>query len=199
MDDSLKGEFILNAKKLKKGSKLHFFSSFCSNPEGITFAEQENGEEIVLLVRRHFATNIPWLVAAMFLALFPLFFPFFINNFPFFLPSDLTIMLMLAFYYIVLFGFILLRFTLWYFHTGLVTTLRVVDIDLSGILYRRIVETKHGNIEDVTYNQTGFIASLFNYGNVITQTAGQSENIEFDRVPRPSKVADIIGDLAQPI
>lgn len=205
-DDKLSGEFILDKESSQKAitsiiekTHPHFYSSFAHNPEGISFAEQEDGEEIILLLRRHFITNIPWIALAIFFILLPFAFPFILANTPLPLPSPMTLGLALAFYYLFIFGFILLNFTLWYFHIGLVTTFRVVDIDLAGILYRRVTETKHGNIEDVSYNQVGFITSLFNYGNVIVQTAGTEENIEFDRIPRPAKVADIIGDLAHPV
>lgn len=216
MEGTLKGEFILNGEsKNEEISKTvpngpsnlknliqkapHFYSSFWQEPLGVNFAEQEVNEEILLLLRRHFVTNIPWIAAALVLLLLPFAFPFVINFFPFPLPSSQTLLLSLLFYYLVVFGFVLLNFTLWYFQVGLVTNIRVIDVDLAGILYRRISEAKVQNIEDVTYNQVGFIRSLFNYGNVLVQTAGAEENIEYDRVPRPSRVAEIIGDLSQPI
>lgn len=207
MEPTLKGEFILGQKTVegkkeppKPDSKrvhspLHFYSSFSRFPEDITFAEREEGEEILLLLRRHFITNIPWLFTTLLLFLLPFFSPFILATFPFPLPQNSTIMLVWAFYYLVLFGFVIVKFTLWYFHVGLVTTQRLVDIDLHGILYRQISEAKNKNIEDVSYTQIGFVRSLFNYGDVFVQTAGAESNIEYDRTPRPSVVADIIGDL----
>ncbi len=215
MDNELNGEFILNTddqndEKLnedniaptpKKVTNIkvspHFYSSFTHFPEGVSFEEQEENEDIILLVRRHFATNIPWIFASFLLILLPLTFPFFINFFPFPLPSPQAISFYIAFYYLVVFGFILINFTLWYFNVGLVTNLHVIDIDLSGILYRQISQAKMEKIEDVTYKQSGFIRSLFNYGDVHVQTAGEEENIEYDRVPRPAKVAEIINDITE--
>jgi len=214
MDNKLKGEFILNQtlpaeaevplptppKDLEKTKPIvhnnpHFYSSFCQFPKGVTFAEQEKDEKILLLLRRHFVTNVPWIATALFFVLLPISFPFIIQFTPFPIPSQTTLILYFAFYYLVLFGFVLVKFTLWYFHTGLVTTHRLIDIDLHGILYRNVAEAKNRNIEDVKYIQSGFILSLFNYGNVLVQTAGSENNIEYDRVPRPSQVANIIGDL----
>lgn len=207
MEHTLKGEFVLGqetAEEKKEPPKTHtkethssphFYSSFCRYPKGITFAEREEGEEILLLLRRHFVTNIPWLLTTFLLLLLPFLSPFILANFPFPLPQNSTIMLVWAFYYLVLFGFVIVKFTLWYFHAGLVTTQRLVDIDLHGILYRQISEAKNKNIEDVSYTQIGFVRSLFNYGDVFVQTAGAESNIEYDRVPKPSVVADIIGDL----
>lgn len=216
--EKLEGEFILNkpeqateeeAKKIEAEEKKeaqavvqqkiphpsHFYSSFTENPTGIYFAEQEQGEEILLLLRRHFITNLPWMLTALFFAILPISFPFAFATLPITPPQPGTIALLLLFYYLVLFGFVLVKFTLWYFHTGIVTTRRLIDIDLHGILYRQVSETKNKNIEDVSYDQIGFVRSLFNYGDVHVQTAGAENNIEYDRVPRPSIVADIIGDL----
>lgn len=213
--NALEGEFILNggqAETISQPSesanspkpqavvaknRLHFYSSYFKNPVGITFGEQEENETILLLLRRHFVTNVPWIATTVVLLLLPFIFPFVLRFFPFPLPEQQTIMLFMGFYYLVILGFVILNFTLWYFQAGLVTTIRVIDVDLSGILYRQISEAKIQNIEDVTYNQSGFIRSLFNYGNVLVQTAGTSENIEYDRVPRPSRVAEIVGDLSQ--
>lgn len=211
MDKSLNGEFVISkstandvketphstspSRKINHKSALHFYSSFCRNPKDITFAEREEGEEILLLLRRHFVTNFPWIFAAVFFILLPITFPFLALTLPFTLPSPNTIALFVGFYYLVLFGFVLVNFTLWYFHAGLITSHRLIDIDLHGILYRQISEAKNKNIEDVTYTQIGFVRSLFNYGDVMVQTAGAESNIEYDKVPRPSIVADIIGDL----
>ncbi len=203
--DPLEGEFILNkeepsiphaAQKATEMNNPHFFSSYCKNPHGVSFGEQEENENILLLLRRHFVVNIPWITASIALLILPFIFPFILRFFPFPLPQQETILLFIAFYFLVVFGFIILNFTLWYFHVGIVTNIRVIDIDLSGILYRQISEAKVKSIEDVTYDQTGFITSLFNYGNVHVQTAGTEENIEYDRVPKPSQVADIIGDIS---
>jgi hypothetical protein len=219
MDSTLNGEFILNENSDKKledpkdlsndkntakkqfspsnQDTLHFYSSFCSNPKGLSFAEQHENETILLLLRRHFVTNLPWIAVSLILAVIPAIFPLIENLFPFPLPSVSTLVLLLVFYYLVLFGFILLNFTLWYFQAGLITNLRCLDVDLSGILYRQISDAKNENIEDVTYTQVGFIRSLFNYGNVLVQTAGAEENIEYDRIPKPAKVSEIIGELSQ--
>lgn len=207
MDKDLNGEFDLSklgeksGKKekllelVKKDSHLHFYSSFSAYPKGIRFEDQRSGEEILLFLRRHFVTNVPWILLSLFLAVLPVFFPFFFADLPFPPPSPNVIALLLATYYLVIFGFVLLNFTLWYFHTGIVTNFRVIDIDITSILIREVAEAKNEDIQDVSYTQIGFVRSLFNYGDVHVQTSGSLQNVEFDRVPRPSVVARIIGDL----
>lgn len=206
-NDKLEGEFILNSNKntdtnvatksrvILNSNPTHFYSSYCENPKGFKFSQQETNERVLLILRKHFITNLPWILSAIALGLLPLLFPLIIASFPIPLPGQSILLYYIASYYLIIFGFILINFSLWYFHTGLVTSKRLLDIDLAGILYRQISEAKNSNIEEVTYAQVGFIASLFNYGNVYIQTSGAEVNIEYDKVPRPSKVADIISDL----
>lgn len=208
MDSKLHGEFNLSTSSkdlmpkidtslpLKKPSDLHFYSSYSHNPKGVTFEDQENDEDILLFVRRHFITNLPWLLSGLFLILLPLVFPLIISAFPFPLPSFNILTLMLLTYYLIIFGFLLLNFTLWYFNTGIVTNSRVIDININGILYREVAETNNEEIQDVSYTQIGFIRSLFNYGDVAVQTAGSKQNVEYDKIPKPSLVSRIIGDLS---
>ena len=39
----------------------HSFSSFLSYPENVHFDTQEEKEQIILLLRKHWVTNIPWI------------------------------------------------------------------------------------------------------------------------------------------
>lgn len=208
MDNGLHGEFNLSTPDIdlpqpsdvtlpfKKTSNLHFYSSYCRNPKGITFEDQEHDEDILLLLRRHFITNLPWLLSGLFLILLPIIFPFILSVFPFPIPTSNILTLMLATYYLIIFGFLLLNFTLWYFNTGIVTNIRVIDININGILYREVAETNNEEIQDVSYAQIGFIRSLFDFGDVAVQTAGSKQNVEYDKIPKPSIVSRIIGDLS---
>lgn len=210
MEKKLEGEFVLNdtaesapqEATAKKGyttavhkNSPHFYSSFVDHPKNIHFVDQEADEEIILFIRRHFITNVPWIVGSIILALLPVtLFPFIITFSLFPMLSPQTLFLMALFYYLIIFGYVLLKFTLWYFHVGIVTSKRVVDIDIHGILFKDISEAKNEFIQDVSYTQNGFIRSVFNYGDVFVQTAGSMQNIEFDKAPRPATIARTIGD-----
>ena len=58
-------------KELTVLNPVHIFTTFMKNPKGISFAEQENDESIVLFLRRDFITNVPWIVAALGLLFIP--------------------------------------------------------------------------------------------------------------------------------
>lgn len=209
-DESLSGEFILNPtdKKEKKAlesdieshlkhkHKVKFYTSLCINPEGVTFENQESDEEIVLLVRRDLITNVPWIVTALILISIPPLISLFNDLFtPFFQISATTQLIAIIFYYLIVFGFILVEFTLWYFNVGIVTNKRIIDLDLSGILFKHVSETRLNLVEDVSYVKVGSIRTIFDYGDVLIQTAGTLANFEFLRAPEPARIVRIIADM----
>lgn len=177
-------------------SSPHFYSSYSYYPKNVKFVNQEGGEEIILLIKRRFIVNLPWILTGIFLAIIgPLLFPFIISNLPIPPINPLQLALMLVFYLLGIFGFLLTKFTLWYFHVGIVTNKRIKDIDIHGVLFKDIAETRINLVQDVKYSQVGFLPSLFNFGDVFVQTAGTEPNVEFDRAPTPAKIAKIIGDM----
>ena len=206
---NLEGEFNLKQKEINqiqperapskeviKNGFPHFYSSLWRFPKGVFFQQQEEGENIVLLIRRDFITNLPWILSAVLLSLVPIIAALLIPVFFSFIKISLVGQtISILFYYLILFGFVLVNFSVWYFNVGLITTKRVIDMDLSGILYKNVAETRLSLVEDVTYKQVGSVRSIFNYGDVFAQTAGAHPNFEFDRVPEPAKIVRIIADM----
>jgi len=177
-------------------NRPHFFSSYCEYPEGITFENQNPDEIILLLIRRDFITNLPWILGSILLAVVPFALASIITFiFPNLLLSQTTQAVILAFYYVVVFGFILTEFAIWYFNVALVTNQRIIDVDVSGILFKDVAETQLELVQDVSYNQNGAVRSIFDYGDILVQTAGTLPNFEFDRAPQPSSIVRIIGNL----
>jgi hypothetical protein len=75
-------------------------------------------------------------------------------------------------WYLLVTAVVLGGFLRWYFDVFVVTDERIIDIDFNNLIYKNITSTKIDNIEDVTYNVSGAIQSLFNFGQVLIQTAG---------------------------
>ncbi len=177
-------------------SKARFYSSLTLYPDGVTFQNQEVDEEVILLIRRDFITNVPWIISVLLLALVP---PALFILVPIFFPviqiTQPFIALAIVFYYLVLFGFTVLYFTIWYFNVGLVTNKRVIDMDVANILVKETSEARLAAIADVTYTQVGSIRGLFDYGDVRVLTETYEQNLEFDRAPNPNMIRKIIGEL----
>lgn len=214
--NNLKGEFILTTKPTSnatitttpeaatiaqnghnhKHTSMRFFHSLGQYPSNVTFLNQEADEEVILVIRRDFITNVPWIISVSALALLPI---LLFILFPIFLPaiavSSTLIFLSLSFYYLVVFGFTVLYFAIWYFNVAIVTNKRIVDLDVPNILIRHLSEARLSAIVDISYSQVGGIRSFFDYGNVDAQTEALTQNIEFDRAPNPNLIRKIIGEL----
>ena len=170
-------------------------STFAINPVGVTFESEEVGEKIILLLRPSLVTLIPPTLVTIFLMTVPLIVGFIAGVIGFEFGEFLTtaqVFLLVAFWYIFVFGYILYQFLLWYFNVYLLTNERIVDFDFMGLLSRQISFAKLGQIEDVTPRSLGFFSTFFNYGNVYVQTAGVKPEFEFEKVPRPDDVAEEI-------
>lgn len=181
----------------KEKNKAKMFTAFSFMPEDLRFQTQEAGETVVLLLRAHWITNIPWVIAGILLAITPFFLiPLLLSTaiFPIPLPPNYITFGTLL-WYMGTFSFLIIEFLLWYFTVSLVTTERIVDIDLNDLLHKDISETRISHVEDVNSQTGGFIRSLFDYGDVFVQTAGKHANFEFLAVPHPQEVVKIVNQL----
>lgn len=167
-------------------------ASYFYLPDKVNFETQEKGERIILLLRKHIITNIPWLVVAILLALAP----FLLGFFPLlsFLPDRFQFVAVL-FWYLIVLAFILEEALSWFFNVYIVTDERIVDVDFYNLIYKEISDAKIDKIQDVTYKVGGVVPTLFNYGDLLVQTAGTIPNFDFVAVPNPAEVARILQEL----
>jgi hypothetical protein len=62
-----------------------------------------------------------------------------------------------------------------------------------------VSELHIANIEDVTSDISGILGTVFNYGDVFVQTAGNTERFEFSDVPNPAIINKLLLDLYEHI
>lgn len=179
-------------------NRVHMLSAFLTDPLGISFAEQASDEKILLFLRRHFITNLLWILITILLLFIPVLFFTFRSELQLLGTIDLPwrfIVIFIIFYYILVFAYAFINFLSWFYNVFIVTQKRIVDIDYSNIIIHNVAFTKLSHVQDVNYSQVGFIRSLFNYGDVFAQTAGTEPNFDAHSVPQPRRAAHIIGDL----
>lgn len=162
------------------------------------FPGQQPDERVYLLTRQHWiilAKQIAiWLV---FVAVLLLIDPLLEATIPFFLESPFVEILKL-FKTIYLMYLIAGLFALWIqydLNYQIVTNERLVDVDQINLLNHTTSELHMENIEDVTAEIRGVWGTLFNYGTIYVQTAGQKTFFEFNNIPNPHRVAKLILDL----
>ena len=72
------------------------------------------------------------------------------------------------------------------------TNKKIVQIAQKSIFDRKISHLSLANIEDVTSDQRGILANMFNFGTIKVETAGEQANFIFVLCPDPHRVARII-------
>ena len=169
-------------------------ASFATKPVGVRFETQAEEEEIILFLRKHWITNVPWILLGILL----IFAPLVLRWFPLldFLPPRYQIIAIIIWYLlttIVIFE----RFLTWYFNVYIFTDERIIDVDFHNLIYKEVSDAKIDKIQDVTYKIGGAIRTLFHYGDVYIQTAAAEPNFEFLAVPKPEQVVIILDRLRE--
>lgn len=103
--------------------------------------------------------------------------------------------LVASIYYLSVWLFFFTQFLDYYLDVWLVTNDRIVNIEQMGLFARTVSELDLYRIQDVTSEVNGFLPTMFNFGNVYIQTAGQHERFVFRQVPDPHGVRKNIVDL----
>lgn len=107
----------------------------------------------------------------------------------------------------IMITYYVLMFHNYYLSVQIVTTERVIDIDQKGLFNREENTMPLTNIEDISFKMAGFWGTIFNFGNVIIQTAGSGSGSDmpgaedfvngftFNNVPHPKEVSDILSTV----
>lgn len=175
------------------------FSAYIVRPQDCQFEGQDPDEKILLLLRAHPITNLPWI----FFSIFVFFIPFFIPFVALLLRFDLSLipqtfqLIFLVINYLFVLTIVFEGFLNWYFNATLITNEKVVDIDFEHLLYKAVDLAPLVKIEEADSVTAGILGTIFNFGDVRVQTAGATVAIEMKKIPKPSIVADLILDLAK--
>lgn len=175
------------------------FTAYAVHPKAVRFETQEETEEVILFLRQHLIHIVPWFFVGGLMALAPtVAFPFAMRfvRLPFDVPVG-YIIVGTVFWYVVTFGFVLTKFIHWFYNIFIVTNERIIDIDFINLLYKEFSEAQLARVQDISYRTSGILATMFNYGNVLIQTAGEQPNFVFESVPHPEDVVDVISDLSR--
>ncbi len=162
------------------------------------FPSQSLDEKVYIAVREHWVLlALRIVIWAFFVVLLIVFYMFGPEAVPglFEGTGALITKLVTEVYLMMLALSLLIIFVLYYLNLHIITSVRIVDIDQSGLFHHEISELNIDKIEDVTSETNGVLGNIFDYGTVYVQTAGAKERFEFTNVPDPAKLVKIILDL----
>lgn len=84
---------------------------------------------------------------------------------------------------------------IWRRNQIIVTDQHVVDIDQIGLFNRVVSTLRLEEIQDISASVKGPMQTIFQYGSIIVQTAGERENFVFDYVPHPYELEHFILEI----
>lgn len=167
-----------------------FRESACS------FEGQKEGEEILLLLRRHVFTIYIrigfYVLASLMPIVMGLMFYSYISAGGWF---DVFFFLS-SIYYLALWIAVFHALTIYTLSAVLITNRRIIDSDQHGLFNREVAELNSSRIQDVSTHTNGVIQTFLHFGDVTVQTAASEKQFVFVQVPNPEKVKDTIMQMA---
>lgn len=162
------------------------------------FASQKDNEDVLMIVRRHWIVYLPALIVAciIFSACFVFYNSF--DSIEIIRDSYFMIALSTALISVVVLFTILFVYISWlinYLNFQLITNEHLVDIDQLMLFSRKISELSLKDIQDVSATQHGIFQSIFRYGDVVVQTAGEKPNFTLEKTKNPYDVSRQIMEI----
>jgi len=79
----------------------------------------------------------------------------------------------------------------------IVTDRNITQVLQYGLFSRKVSQLNIVNVEDVTSEQKGFIPTIFNFGTLKIETAGEQSNFNFNYCPNSNYCAKVILDARE--
>ncbi|MBM2820252.1 MAG: hypothetical protein HW405_12 [Candidatus Berkelbacteria bacterium] len=156
-------------------------------------------EKIIIFVRKHWVSFIgPFLLsAAMLLIPGGLIIGLFLSEFDILKGFVVHIVVLgLSIYYLIAVTVAFVSFISFYYDIYIVSRDYIVDVVQEGFWGRKISQISLLRVQDVSSNIQGFLPTLFAYGDVLVETAGeQTQNFLLKSVPNPQEIAAKIMQL----
>lgn len=153
-------------------------------------------QKMLIFTHRHWASLLKTIIMVLFFLILPVIILIIVFSFKTsFLQGNVLnfIVVAISLYYMVITTFAFTEWISFYYDILAVTEMEVIQISQSGIFDRKISEISILRVQDVSAEVNGFLATLFGYGDVIVESAGeQTQKYIIKDIPRPNEVASEI-------
>ncbi len=154
----------------------------------------QSGETVIRLVRRHPVYVILQTIATVLIAILIFWLAGSIRDF---LGWNITSTILNIIRAVVVIAAILYFLFVFYRYRNdiwLITNQRLIDSHKPNPFKHTVSAASLNNIQDVSIDQSGFLATIFKFGNLICQTAASGGAFEFRGVPDPKGLLDVVED-----
>lgn len=161
-----------------------------------SFDGEEEGEKVILLLRRHpFVILIRLALFAVF-ALVPIVIGAMFSSFLYSHGLLTFFFFISSVWYLLVWSGIFYSITMYTLDVWIVTDRRIIDSTQHGFFDRRVSELHLTRVQDIAVQTKGVIQTFLKFGDLQVQTAGTEEKFKFFQIPNPEKVKDEIMRLA---
>ena len=167
----------------------------------LTFPGQREGEKVLDVIHKHPIVYAKIVLIFLVVVVLPiiLFLYFWFSVYPLedFYQSGIIVGIFLSLFALYGLLFTCIRWIDEEFDVFVITTDRLIDITQISFLKRSVTSTPLEQIQDTTGVISGFLPTIFRYGNLTVQTAaGDASDFFIDCIPDPNGVARRILDWA---
>ncbi len=161
-----------------------------------SFPGQYEGEQILIFVRRHWMAIIGWIFLALVMLSIPaivILALLAINGPGFFVGSRLMYTALIICAALLVTNAVFL--TAWiehYLDVAIITPERLIHVTQIGLFSRHVAELSLLRVQDVSARTNGYIQTLFQYGEVMVESAGDAPNFIITFAPKPHIIANTI-------
>jgi uncharacterized membrane protein YdbT with pleckstrin-like domain len=160
-----------------------------------SFIGEENGENVILLVRRHPFFIILRFIMFVVLALIPIILGTCFYSYITTYNLSTFFIFALSFWFLFLWAGFFYSLTMYTLDVWIVTDRRIIDSTQHGFFSRNVSELHVSRIQDISTQTAGVIQTFFKFGDLQVQTAGTEEKFKFSQIPHPERVKDEIMKL----
>lgn len=153
----------------------------------------QNGEEVVLQVRRHPVYATLQIIGAVVIGILLILLVSWLSGVLPGLSTLWTIAYVIIIIGAVLFG--LVSFYRYFNDLWLVTNQRLIDSTKNTPFSHTVSSTDLVNVQDIGVQKKGILATMFNFGDVVCQTASTRGNFVFRGVPKPTEMLEKVDEL----
>mgnify|MGYP001578416911 FL=1 len=108
-----------------------------------------------------------------------------------------ALVVILVAYLLVILVLTLTEVTDYWLDVWIVTSERIINTEQHGLFNRVVSEVYLYQVQDITSEQKGLIATFLTFGDVFIQTAAERERFQFKNIDNPEDVKIAIGGLAK--
>ncbi len=161
----------------------------------------EHNEHKILEVRKHWYALFAHFIIALIAALTP---PIILAGVQL-LPVDIQFTgnntVAAIFFYVLWLMFvwiwIFFEWTDYYLDVWIVTDQKIISVDQQRLFVREIATLQLDKIQDVTIEVHGLLPTLFHFGDIHIQTAGEKREFVMHQIAEPQKVKDSISHVIE--